>query len=256
MDIVQKYNCLFFSQASTPARMRLTDFKETVERTMVKHPGNLGTFVHIEPEGANIYAWNMIPEFKGKSNVHIDDMLRWFGHRYQVGLPVVKQILKPRLYLGYDFRDKAPGDYVTVSVALYNPRNKSWFEGDEEQATLKNVELQLSNIPDGYILPPEANSPRLLRVESLGGEEVLEATWWLQKERDSDRFSPNQLQVTAQAAGLGKTVQSAEGMQQSRSMNTEYTISRTGERWLMISGGGRQSNPSFAKRSFLFFLKK
>ena len=242
MDIVQKYNCLFFSQASTPARMRLTDFKETVERTMVKHPGNLGTFVHIEPEGANIHAWNMIPEFKGKSNVHIDDMLRWFGHRYQVGLPVVRQILKPRLYLDYDFCDKAPGDYVTVSVALYNPRNKSWFEGNEEQATLKNVELQLANIPDGYILPPEANSPRLLRIESLGGEEVIEATWWLQKERDSDSFSPNQLQVAVQAAGLEKTVQSAEGMQQSRSMNTEYTISRTGERWLMISGGGRQSN--------------
>ncbi len=241
MDIVQKHNCLFFSQVSTPAGMRLTGFSDTVERAMVKHPGNLGTFVYVGSD-QNIHAWNMIPEFKGKTNVHIDDMLRWLGHRYQIGMPVVKQILKPRLYLEYDFRNKAPGDYATVSATLYNPRNKSWFGGNEDETTLKNVELELSGIPDGYILSPEANSPRVLHMENLAGEAVLEATWWLQKEKESDSFSPKQLQVAVQADGGEKTVQNADGMQQSRSMNTEYTISRTGERWLMISGGGRGSN--------------
>ncbi len=241
MDIVQKHNCLFFSQASTPAGMRMTGFQETVNRTLVKHPGNLGTFVYVEPE-QNINAWNVIPEFKGKSNVHIDDMLRWFGHRYQVGMPVVKQILKPRLYLGYDFRDKAPGDFVTVSATLYNPRNKSWFGGNEDEVALKNVELELSGIPDGYILSPEANSPSLLRMETLAGETVMETTWWLQKEKNSDSFSPKQLQITVQANSVEKIVQNADGMQQSRSMNTEYTISRTGEHWQMISGGGRGPN--------------
>jgi len=241
MDIVQKHNCLFFSQISTPAGMRLTGFSDTVDRAMVKHPGNLGTFVYVGDD-ENIHAWNMIPEFKGKTNVHIDDLQRWIGHRYQVGMPVVKQILKPQLYLGYDFRDKAPGDYATVSATLYNPRNKSWFGGNADETALKNVELELSGIPDGYILPPEANSPRVLRIETLGGEEVIEATWWLQKDKERDSFSPKQLQVAAQADGVEKTVQNAEGMQQSRSMNTEYTITRTGERWLMISGGSRGSN--------------
>jgi hypothetical protein len=240
MDIVQKHNCLFFSQVSTPAGMRLTGFSDTVERAMVKHPGNLGTFVYVGSD-QNIHAWNMIPEFKGKTNVHIDDMLRWLGHRYQIGMPVVKQILKPRLYLEYDFRNKAPGDYATVSATLYNPRNKSWFGGNEDETTLKNVELELSGIPDDYVLPPEANSPRVLHIENLGGEEVIEATWWLQKEKESDSFSPKQLQVAAQADGVEKTVQSAEGMQQSRSMNTEHTVSRTGERWLMITSGSRKS---------------
>ncbi len=240
MDIVQKHNCLFFSQVSIPSGMRLTGFSDTVERTRVKHPGNLGTFIFTQND-SNIFAWNIIPDFKGKTNLHISDHQRWFGRRYQVGLPMVKQILQPRLYLSYDFRNKAPGDYATVSATLYNPRNKSWFGGDENEAILKNVELQLAGIPDGYTLPPEANSPRVLRIESLGGEEVIEATWWLQKGKESDSFSPQQLQVAVQADGVEKTAQNADGMQQSRSMNAEYAISRTGERWLMISGGGRGS---------------
>ncbi|NLF61059.1 MAG: hypothetical protein GX574_07880, partial [Lentisphaerae bacterium] len=89
---------------------------------------------------------------------------------------------------------------------------------------------------------PEANSPSLLRMETLAGETVMETTWWLQKEKNSDSFSPKQLQITVQANSVEKIVQNADGMQQSRSMNTEYTISRTGEHWQMISGGGRGPN--------------
>lgn len=237
MDLVAKNQCLFYSQTSTPAFMRLTGFTETVERVLTKHPGNLGSFVYFGRDN-NIHAWNMIPEFKGNNRVHISDLQRWFCHHYQVGLPVARKLLQPRLYLGYDFRDKAVGDYVTLSVALYNPRDKSWFGGAGDEVILKNVVLHLAGIPDGYILPAESNSPRLLRFGDVDGGEVMEAIWWLQKERESDRFSPEQLQMEVKADGLQKN--RPAGGRHAASTQPEYRLYGHARRRTLADADRRQ----------------
>ena len=53
MDVVNDLGCLFFSQCSTPGRMRLAPWDRTVALARERHPGNLGTFFYVEPsEGA------------------------------------------------------------------------------------------------------------------------------------------------------------------------------------------------------------
>jgi len=239
LDLVNQYKCLFFSQVSTPAFMRLSNFENTVNMAQTKHPGNLGSFVYFGRD-TNIYAWNMIPEFKGNNQVNMGELQRWFCDQYQVNNHIASQSLQAQLEVGYDFRDKKIGDFVTLAVVVYNPREKLGFGADAAEAEMQNLEINLAQIPDNYQLPPESNSPPRLRLGKLPGGEVMEILWWLQKVGDGNA-NPKQLRLELKAHNMPTVRWSgSEQLQQSRSRNERYTIRNSGESWLIVTGGQRQ----------------
>lgn len=242
LDMVAKYDCHFFSQVSTPGFMRLSTFDNTVDWAQAKYPGNLGTFVFFGRPGPGTHAWNVIPEFKGNTQIHMGDQQRWFLNKYQIGNDVVQRILQPRLFVSYDFSDKKVGDFVTLSAVLYNPRNKSWLGGNEDAVALQNVEMHLTSLPEGYALPAEANSPAKLNLGTLAGESVVEALWWLKKQPGDTVIDPTKLKIEIQAAGVPKQAWSGTELLQSRASNEHFIIRNSGDRWLTLTGGTPKSS--------------
>lgn len=239
MALVRQYNCLFFSQISTPAFMRLADFESMVQWARVQHPGNLGSFVYFGRD-TSLYAWNMIPEFKGNSRVTMGEQQRWFCRKYEINNKIAAKVLQPEMLVGYDFRDKEVSDFVTLSVVIYNPRDASWFGGDAAAAALEDVAIELAGIPEDYLLPPESNSPPRLRLGRLGGGEVMEVLWWLQK-KSAGTTRPEQLKIVVKAHQQpAVTWQGRSAVQlQQRTRLEQHDITTSGENWLTLTGGAR-----------------
>ena len=228
--VVERLNCLFFSQVSTPAFMRLSRFDQTVELARWRHPGNLGAFVYMQA-GRGVKTWNELPFLDGTRYWTIGDVSRRVAWEQRIGLGVVERNLVPAVDMDYDATNAKPGGFVHVYGQVTNPRDTSWFGGDGRAATLQEAELTLT-VPEGFSLPPENSAPPTVTLGDIPPRQAMVADWWVRVDGDGSipegqRFS---LRATARNAPPGD-VSSAEADHPIPSLASRAIV-RAGDTWI------------------------
>lgn len=229
-SVVERLNCLFFSQVSTPAFMRLSRLDQTIQLARWRHPGNLGAFVYIQG-GRGVKTWNELPFLDGTRYWTVADVSRRIAWEQRIGLDVVQRGLVPAVDMDYDATDAKPGGFVHVYGQVVNPRDGSWFGGDDQAAALKDTRLTLT-VPDGFSLPPENSAPPTVPLGDIPPRQALVADWWVRVDGDGripegQRFS---LRTTA-ANGPAAEVSSSEADHPVPALESR-TIVRSGDTWI------------------------
>lgn len=241
MNIVNKNKCFFFSQVSTPAFMRLSSFDDTVDMARTQSPYNLGSFVFSEPYHEN--AWNAISELRGRNGLVISDVKRWFCNKYNVGNDVAANLLKPEIIVDCDLAGKKAGDYARLAVVVRNPRDNSWFGGNEQLVDFRNLTIELRSLPDGFILPENANSEKRLSVPLLKGGQATEVLWWPQATGTADKIDPGKLVITVSAEHVPAVTWKASGITTKRTSIMKKSITSSGQQWLAFApNAGRKAS--------------
>lgn len=247
IEPIKKYDCVMFSQISTPSYMRLEQFDKTVETARWKNPNNLGTFLYsgYEPRPN---AFNAIKESKNTSKWrNLNYQNRWFGWKHKIGLDIVNKALTPQVSFVYDFTDKVPGEIVNISVQALNRRDASWFGGD---ATLAEIDLTTELIlPDCLKLAAENSFPLKVSVGKMSGEAVkVVNTWQVQV------VTPIPENLTLRAQVLGKNIPSvvetsAVGVRSMPNIFLPWRLSKQYAKWLVpycpdpVTLGGLEIQP-------------
>ncbi|HPP13148.1 MAG TPA: hypothetical protein PKW42_10490, partial [bacterium] len=230
-SMVNKYRCLMFSQLSMPPGMRLCRFDEMVMLSRWKSPGNVGTFLY-GTHGRKQKAWNELEYQDADSYWTLTDHIRHFAWTRGIGLDVVNRNLKPRLGLVYDLRNLKKGEFAHFQVQITNVREPSWYGGNAEEATLRNVRVTLS-LPKGFAIPVTNNASPTLNLGDIPGQSVKLADWWVQAETDRPVISAQKpVRITVQAGeSLKEETVATEPAASLPSFETRE-IRRSGEKWV------------------------
>ncbi len=228
--MVEKLDCLMFSQLSTPAGMRLSEFDETVEMALWKDPRNLGTFLYSSAT-AGTRAWNELPYLDGSYFWSTADLSRRFAWERQIGNDIVKRHLQPQIALDYNATNKGPGDFIHVYGQVINPGDASWFGGDEELARMKGVRVTLQ-LPDGFELPLTNSPPATLPLGDIPPLHAKAGDWWVRVTGDGTIPNGQAFTLTAETAD-GARVQTAstELLAAVPSMRQQEIV-RDGDTWV------------------------
>ncbi len=228
-SVVERINCRFFSQLSTPAFMRIAKFARTVELARWEHPGNLGAFLYMEG-GRSSKAWNELPYVTEDRYWTTAEHARRFAWDHGVGLQVVARALAPIPALDYDARGKRNGDFIHVWGQVRNPRGPSWYGGNAERARLKEVKLTLK-VPDGFAIPPENSAPPTIDIADIPPGGTVAGDWWVRVSGDG-AIPPGQafsLTVTCKD-GYGNSVSSTKLNSEIPALQTRSVV-RSGDVW-------------------------
>lgn len=234
VEMLKRYDCVMFSQVSTPSYMRLEQFDKTVETARWEHPGNLGTFLYAgrEPRPSAFNALEASKEVEKWRD--IDYQNRWFGWKYGIGKEVVEKSLSPDMEIIYDLTGKKPGDIVNISVQILNRRSASWFGGDAGMAEIEPLaELVL---PDCLKLAADSSIPLKTPAGKMGGEEVKVINAWYA--RVSGEI-PEKVSLSVRVSGknIPGTVEArAFGLRSVPDIFLPHRLSKLYARWLVPDG--------------------
>lgn len=228
--IVEKLQCLCFSQTSTPAFMRLSKFDDLVRIARWENPGNLGTFVYMQA-GRGSKAWNELPYLDGKRYWTTSDHARKFAWDYQIGMDTVRRQLAPQVALDYDLRGKRRHDFIHVFGQVSNPRDLSWFSGNQDEATLRQVKVTLS-VPDGFSLPVENSPPATIDLGAIGPRQVKAPDWWVRVDGDGTMPAGQAFSLKAEADGGVVSDVSCTELDVTIPACQPREIRRSGDRWV------------------------
>lgn len=241
MNIVAKYDCLFFSQLSQPAFMRLSTWDDTMRLCRTESPANLGLFLFSEPSSTN--AWNTVPDLRDRNALTLHDVHQWFCNKYGIGNEVAERQRTPDIHVSYSLKDIKAGDYITISLTIHNHSRLTWVGQDISKALLRNLTAEITGIPDGCTLPKSANGPAKVTVPILRQGEFAEATWWLLAEKELVNPDPSQLRFTISTDGFPKPLLWAGSSLESSPFASNPTdINGTGERLLLFPPARRSKN--------------
>ena len=228
--MAEKHNCLFFSQTSSPAGMRLSKFDEMTSLARWEHVGNLGTFFFLSGTRGT-KAWNELPWLDGTRFWTVTDLARKVGWDHQIGMDVVERNLRPQVQLDYDATGKRKGDFVHVYAQVVNPRDASWYGGDADGAALKDVRVNLTT-PRGFAIPLENSAPPTVALGDIAGRGCKVADWWVRVDGDGSIAADQRLRATV-GAGDGPIAE-ATSSEQSRQISAlqEHPLTRSGDTWI------------------------
>jgi hypothetical protein len=234
VEMLKRYNCVVFSQISTPSYMRLEQFDKTVETARWEHPGNLGTFLYAGREPRPT-AFNAIEASKEVETWRdIDYQNRWFGWKYGVGKEIVEKALAPDMEIIYDLTGKKSGDIVNISVQILNRRSASWFGGD---AGMVEIEPQAELIlPDCLKLMVDNSIPLNVSAGKMGGEDVKVINAWYARVAGD---IPENVSVSVRVSGknIPGTVEArASGVRSVPDIFQSHQLSKLHTKWLVPDG--------------------
>jgi hypothetical protein len=228
---VQKLNCLFFSQLAQRPQLRLCRFEEQVQLARVEHPGNLGTFLYIEP-GRRWRAWNQLAYPEDGSYWTVRDYARRFAWDYRIGLEVVERNLLPEVEMHYSLDGLKKGEFAHFEAQIRNPRHPSWCGGNAAVATLPQVGVTLA-VPPGFSIPLENNAGSTLDLGDLGPEECIPADWWVRLDQDSPAPVPQQgFRITVIAERRKLTERAFTAPASRIPAFQAHALSRAGDSWV------------------------
>jgi len=228
--IVNKLHCLFFSQLSTPPFMRIAPFERTVELARWRNPGNLGCFLYMQG-GRSSKAWNELPYVTADRYWTIADHARKFAWDHRVGLDVVDRALGPQVALDYEAENKRPGDFIHVWGQVRNSRNASWYGGDADRATLKDVKLTLF-VPDGFAIPLENSAPPTVNLGDIPGKQCRAGDWWVRVTGDGTLPSGRAFRLVAVAADGARSRVACRKLNAEIPCLRPHEIVRSGDTWV------------------------
>lgn len=229
-SIVEKYACLFFSQTSTPAGMRLAPFADTVRLARWENPGNLGTFFFIQGGRAG-KAWNELPWLANDRCWLQGEVARRIAWDHRIGLDTVERCLSPRVQLDYDGTGKRQGDFVHVYGQVENPRHPSWYGGDPASAVLKDVTVSLA-VPDGFSIPPDRSPPATLALGDLAAGSCKAGDWWVRVDGDGTLPPGHGFRLTARAGDGPAQETTVTALRATVPALQGHPIVRSGDCWI------------------------
>ena len=230
VPVVEELDCLFFSQLSTPAGMRLSKFETTVELARWRNPGNLGTFLYIQA-GRGRKSWNELPYLDGVRYWTAAEHARRFAWDHKVGGNVVGRYLAPQVQLDYDARNKAKGDFVHVYAQVVNPRDASWFGGHERKALLRAVKVTLT-VPKGFEIPFENSAPASITLGDLPARSCRVADWWVRVTGDGTMGDGRAFRIRGEAANSSPVEASYSQLNTEIPVLGTREVMRSGQRWV------------------------
>jgi len=183
----KELKCLYFLQVSSPTFMRSLKMDKIMELAMNKDTQNVGLFFFDSPEqGAG--AWHQLPWKKDKECTRLRSA-RMFAYSYKIGMPVIEKELKPEIKLDYKIDGLKKGDFARVFIQIFNPVSPSWYGGNAEEASFKNIRIKLE-VPPGFEVPPENNPPMPLKIGDMKPYEAIAQDWWVRKTTDDTVKNP------------------------------------------------------------------
>jgi hypothetical protein len=232
VQMIEKLNCLVFSQTSVPSFMRLCHFDEALEMARWQNPGNLGTFIYVETVGRGRRAWNEMPYVDGTRYWTITDHYRRVGWQHHIGMEVVRRALQPQLLLDYDLTGKQQGGFVHLWAQIYNPRHPSWFGDDLNASTLTASEVALQ-VPAGFSVPLQNNAGATLRLGDIGPLDCKAGEWWVSVDGDGTIPAGQAFTASVSANGGATRVQASSDLAQAAIPTREpRAIARSGDTWI------------------------
>jgi len=225
----EKINCLYFTQLSVPSFMRRLKWNDILDSVTKKDPRNIGTFVYAQNENAR-GVWNAVPwRDNNKAYTKISDY-RMVGYFNKVGMKILEKELRPSVKFDYKIDGMKQGDFAHVFVQIFNPVNPSWYGGNANEATMKNLSVRLE-VPEGYDLPQSNSAPPLLKLGDLKPYECIAGDWWLRKTSDA----PSQVVVLKAIVTWNKgrsiTLEARKSNEEIAAFQPHYIISNE-EKWV------------------------
>jgi len=228
---VKQLNCLLFSQLAQKPWLRLCRFKEQVELARWEHPGNLGSFLYLEP-GRRWRAWNQLPYPEDGSYWTTRDYSRRFAWDYGIGRDVVDRRLTPEVQLDYSLDGLKKNGFTHVQAQVYNPRHPSWYGGDAELAALRRLKVTLRP-PPGFSIPLANNAGATLDLGDLGPGECMPADWWVRLDKDDPSIPAGQGFTVTLAVDGRKGASAFFAAQENRIPSFKpHVVSRSGDAWI------------------------
>lgn len=132
MQFVRKYQIPFFSQISTPSRMRGRPFEEVVTLARTENPYNMGAFLYCDTE-LHSGSEGAIQESRNPrlwTKIH---QMRWFGDMQDINKQLVAELLQPEVIL--TGKQELDG-LLNLHVLIFNRKNTLWYPGVPEHAEL------------------------------------------------------------------------------------------------------------------------
>jgi len=229
--VVQKLNCLLFSQLAQRPTLRLSRFGEQVALSRWEHPGNLGAFLYAE-SGRRWRAWNQLPYPEDDSYWTVRDYSRRFAWDYKIGMDVIAAHLAPRAQLDYSVDGLKRHGFAHFQALVQNPRDPSWYGGSKGPAVLHNVEVTL-RVPAGFSIPLENNAGATLGLGTLGPRECILADWWIRLDKDKPSIpAGGAFRLSVRADGV-ETSTAAFSTSGNRVGSFDvHPVSRSGDTWV------------------------
>lgn len=139
IKVAQKYDCLLFAQLSHPGFMRLSSWKETVERVNMEFEQHAGYFLYCGP-GCQRGRANDDPDTPEGEDNHTKHALR-FASQMGIGRDILKRELKMKLWADCDLRNVRRGQEFEVNLVIQNPKTIEHYFATPEEAIARAVEL-------------------------------------------------------------------------------------------------------------------
>ena len=227
--MLEKYSCLMFSQMSLPPGMRICRFNEMVDLARWNNPGNVGSFLY-GTHGRKARAWNSLEYQDDSSYWTVNDHARRFAWDRQIGTKIVDRALAPLVQLVYDFTKLSRDGFSHVFAQVTNPREPSWYGGNVEPATLRDVSVTLT-VPAGFRIPPRHSAPAMIRLGDLPPLATTVADWWIEMEKDAAISAEAPISVALKSAGAGHTRALGTTPVSAIPSFQQRTVTRSGDRW-------------------------
>ncbi|MDD5704374.1 MAG: SBBP repeat-containing protein [Kiritimatiellae bacterium] len=236
-EMVEKLDCLMFSQTSLPPGMRSFSLANTLSLACWEDSRNLGTFLY-PSQGYKVTGYGVrdLDYQDAETYWTITDHMRQLGWDYEIGMDIVNSNMIPNVELDYRLENLVQGQIFALHALVHNPRHPSWYGGEIPPTQMKQVNATLT-VPSGFSIPPELNPGSTIALGDMEAGEYRSTNWVVRLDACTPVIPNDQAFRVAVTTKNADGTTAASGEEASASMNQRipslvtHPVERSGVFW-------------------------